>query len=1401
MMKQKLLFIAILILVVLVGTARELTRENSGLKYLKYYSNKEYNKSPQNWVIGQDQRGVIYAANQGGVLQFDGLSWESIDIPNKSARSLAIGDDGLVYIGGENQIGRLIPDCTGKLCYEPLLDFINENQRNFATVWRANTTKKGIFFRAKKYLFYWNPNSRQMETWLAKYEFNASFSCRNTFYIHDRNVGLMHIADGSPRLVPGGEAFAGIKIFMMVPYGENQLLVGTQENGFFIYDGAARVPFTTEADEYLRSNPLYHGIGISSGEFALATNGGGLVIIDDQGRLKRIFSKAAGLPDNNVKWVFEDCQGNLWLALSKGIAKIEYNSPLSIYNDQTGLPGLVLAVVKHQDILYSGTSEGLFFLSPTGDFNQIPGIPGNCFSLLSTGQSLLVGTTHGVYGVQKNNTAVQKIFVSSPSYYLLRSTVNPARVWLATKSGLASLYLKNRDLGRQCELERIFDNIKQEIRTIAEDTRGNLWLGPYIKGVIKLDFKTVEEFPGTYPIQYSSDHGLPEGPVHIYPAAGHVIYATEKGIFRFDEKNQHFSPDHTLGKEFAGGVDSPNIFLLKEDRTGRIWFHSCLRNFQAIPRQDGSYRICSQPFLRISPMQVNDIFIEGDTAWFAGNDGLIRFDAACKKDYQQDYSAIIRRVIVNERAFFFDYHGSIRNPAGYSFPIFPYRDRNLRFEFAAPFFENEMATVYRSILQGYDSQWSSWSSETWENYTNLDAGEYRFKVQAKNVFAHLSREGVFTFKVQPPWYRTWWAFFLYVLGFLFSVFYGAKWRFLKLEKEKQRLEQIVEERTKEINQKNLQLEKQTGQLKEQSAALQEMDRVKYRFFANISHEFRTPLTLIMGPLEQMLMDSRDNKQKEQVDLMLRSSQRLLTLINQLLDLSRFDSGKMKLKAARENVIPVLKSIAASFRPLTEKNQVQLELNCREEQVYLYFNREKLEEIMYNLLINATKFTPPGGKITVSITKVFSKGGWHPQPIHGQTDAVLSEASSQKFAGKAKYQELLEKNDESASPGEFLQVSVRDTGIGIPKNQLAHIFDRFYQAETSGEQTQKGSGIGLALTKELVCLHHGDIDVTSGEGQGTEFLIRLPLGEEHLSPEDMATPSDKASPSLPGGDIAARCLTGETDRADESIEEKREDAAGKETPKTVILVVEDNAEMRKYIRGALASQYKVIEAGNGREGFDIAKEVVPDLIVSDIMMPAVDGYQLCHAVKNDINTSHIPVILLTAKASEQNIIQGLETGADDYITKPFNTKILLTRIKNLIDLRRQLQLKIQRQKMLLPVEIPVSSMDETFLKELQQIVEKNLSDPDFTVELLCKKLVMGRTNLFKKVEALTGETPKQFIQSYRLERGYRLLKANFGNVTEVAFEVGFSSTAYFTKCFKEKYQCLPSTVLTSEAESK
>jgi signal transduction histidine kinase/DNA-binding response OmpR family regulator len=592
-----------------------------------------------------------------------------------------------------------------------------------------------------------------------------------------------------------------------------------------------------------------------------------------------------------------------------------------------------------------------------------------------------------------------------------------------------------------------------------------------------------------------------------------------------------------------------------------------------------------------------------------------------------------------------------------------------------------------------------------------------------------------------------------------------KWRhYYYLDQEKKKLEQIVKERTGEINEKNRQLE-------EQSEKLKEMDKVKSRFFANISHEFRTPLTLIMGPLEQMLANDvvTESERKKKLTLMLRNSQRLMDLITQLLELSKFETQKVKLEAYRHNIILFLKGTMASFEPVANKNELDLTFHAAEENIDLYFDPGKLEVVIFNLLSNAVKFTPAGGKITVTVSE----------------NAIRS----------------------ANFPEGWLEISVDDTGPGLPREQLSQIFNRFYQSDSTYEHHLKGSGIGLAIAKELVELHHGEINVRSSEGKksGTEFILRFPLGDSHLKPEEIGGSSKKifeykkieeimplikiAEEQHDSGDVKTGTVVSN------EIPATKKESEHKEQEKNIILVVEDNADFRDYIRESLEPLYIVEEARNGREGMQKAQKIIPDLIISDIMMPEFDGYALCRVLKNSIKTSHIPIVLLTAKASEENIVAGLQTGADDYITKPFNTKILGARIKNLIQLRRQLQLKRKREMTLQPVEIAVSSVDEQFYKELQDVIEKNLSDSEFNVEQLGKKLFMSRATLYRKIMALTGEPPLKFIRSYRLKRAAKLLEANFGNITEVAIEVGFSNIAHFSQCFREEFHQLPSTYLS------
>ncbi|MGD2085925.1 MAG: response regulator [Candidatus Aminicenantes bacterium] len=1355
--------ITLLVLGLLFWKTSNLHGQSTGLKYFKNYSRQEYGGHNQNWAVLQDKRGIIYVANHSGLKEFDGISWRQISVPNFVVRSMAMDNTGTIYVGGRDEIGFLAPDSDGTLHYVSLLEHLDDSERNFGNVGRIHSTKGGIYFRTSKFIFRWNPNSKDIK--ICKPDkpgdsFKASFICKEKLFIRQENVGLMKMDIGTDWLirVPGGDAFAKKKIYMMAPYEKNVMLMGTRENGFYKYDGSKAVPFTTGADNYLKEKKLSHGIRLSSGDFALATLFGGLVIIDSRGKLKEIFNKAYGLQDDYVNYVFEDFQGNLWLAMNQGISKIEYASPFSFYDDRSNLHGLVQSVVKHGKYLYAGTDKGLYSLASSQRFRLAAGISSNCWSLLSIAGSLLTATTDGVFQVENDD---KRRVIENRSYVLFHSPKETNRVWVGTRQGLVSLYCKDSKWTE----ERKFKNITLDIETLVEDKKGNLWLGTQTRGVLKVDLSDNKENDNPVVTQYYTSHGLPTGWVRVFMAAGHVMFATNKGIYRFDESKKIFIPDFTLGEEFAGAPQGKWTFCIMEDKNKNIWLYSEAGIIQVIPRTDQTFFLNKKPFLGIPKTQVNTIYPDpdGNITWFACNDGLFRYDTRVKKNYNLDFSTFIRKVLVNKELVFDGYqHKEF-------FPVIDYKDRNLRFEFAAPFFEAETRIQYQCFLEGYEKDWSAFSSETWKDYTNLDNGIYTFRVRAQNVYENLSKEAVFKFRILPPWTKTWWAYLFYAIAIFWAVFFIVKWRSGKLEREKQKLEQIVKERTTEIEDKNLQLEKKTAQLEEQSEKLKELDKVKSRFFANISHEFRTPLTLIMGPLEQIISKTADKDQEKQLNLMLRNSQRLLSLINQLLELSKFDSGQMKFQASQQNIIPFLKGIVASFEPVTAKNELDLTFHAEEENITLYFDAEKLEEVLFNLLSNAVKFTPAGGIITVAAARTGT--------------------------------------EQESFPSGSLEVLVCDTGPGIARDQLVHIFDRFYQSDSTYEHHQKGSGIGLAIAKEIVDLHHGKINVHSHEGKGTEFIIRLPLGDAHLKPEEIVEPLEIPYQHKNPGEIPGLYMMDKQKGI--PVEDKSIPTDGKVgtedggetlvTEKNIILVVEDSTDVRDYIRGSLEPLYEVVDAKDGREGMQKAQKIIPDLIISDIMMPKVDGYELCRQLKNDVRTSHIPIILLTAKASEENIIRGLETGADDYITKPFNTKILCARIKNMIDLRRQLQLKLKRQMRLQPAEISVTSFDEEFYKELEAVIEKNLSDSEFNVEQLGKKLYLSRATLYRKIMALTGEPPYQFIRSYRLKRAAQLLKANFGNVTEVAIEVGFTNMAYFTQCFKEEFHQLPSTYQASESE--
>jgi len=558
--------------------------------------------------------------------------------------------------------------------------------------------------------------------------------------------------------------------------------------------------------------------------------------------------------------------------------------------------------------------------------------------------------------------------------------------------------------------------------------------------------------------------------------------------------------------------------------------------------------------------------------------------------------------------------------------------------------------------------------------------------------------------------------------------------------QNERLEATVQARTEEISQQNHTLAAQRDEITEQADRLRVLDQEKTRFFTNITHEFRTPLTLMLGPAAQIAADTREPAIRQQAQLLERNAQRLLHLTNQLLDLSRLEAGQQELCLAPGEAVGFVRGLVGGFESLAEQRGIAYSFEADPPALTARFDADKLEKVVVNLLSNAFKFTPSAGEVAVRL----------------------------RMAGPPE------------APG-WLELTVHDTGRGITPEQLPHVFDRFYQADASNTRAHEGTGIGLALTKELVELHGGTLALVSEPGRGTTATVRLPL----LPATEAAPVPDVGAPTPPP-------RTAET--VPETLSGTLPSAPGPALPEAperpLVLIIEDNADMRAYLRTVLAPDYRLLEAENGEAGVALAQEQLPDLVLTDAMMPLLDGYGVCRALKQHEHTSHIPVVLLTAKADLPSRLQGLDTGADAYLTKPFRREELLAQLRNLVQGRQQLQAAYRRALADAPPPGP-PTMEEAFLARVRQAVEAALGDETLDVETLARTLALSRTQLHRKLKALTGQAPGDLIRLVRLTRAHALLAGGTATVAEVAYQVGYGNPANFSTSFSRHFGYAPS----------
>lgn len=788
------------------------------------------------------------------------------------------------------------------------------------------------------------------------------------------------------------------------------------------------------------------------------------------------------------------------------------------------------------------------------------------------------------------------------------------------------------------------------------------------------------------------------------------------GLNRFDLQTGRFT--HFKKKD---GLPDNVIYSILDDAEGNFW----LSTNQGLARFNPRTGLCKNYGVE-SGLQDNEFnsgayFKSADgRLFFGGIGGFNAFLPSAVKDREFVPPIVITGFkLANRHVDFKAADSPLKQAISQARELtLTWKDNIFSFEFAALDFTEPSQNQYAYRLEGFSDEWQYIGTQRSATFTNIDPGEYTFRVKGTSHDGAWNEEGAsLKITILPPWWNTWWAFLSYAL-----LFGAAAFSFYKF-------------------QLNRQMEKA------EARKIKEMDALKTRLYTNITHEFRTPLTVIMGVSSPAAASSPSPLDEGGRGLIYRNAKNLLRLVNQLLDLSKLESGILKPEYVQADIIPYLEYLTESFSSMAAEKSIRLLFYPEMRSLVMDFDEAKIQHIVYNLLSNALKFTEPGGKVV----------------LHA-------------------HQEL---QDEQA----LLKLKVSDTGLGIPEDELPHIFDRFFQVDSDKYRNitrpGEGTGIGLALAKELVELMGGSISVKSLEGIGTDFTVLLPVKKN-------------AAVRQPGSPAAGRNVHVEPS-GQNAVHEKDTLNTAEPEPDELdrLLLIEDNRDVATYLISILEKDYQVVTAEDGQAGIEKALELIPDIIISDVMMPRKDGFEVCRALKLDERTSHIPIILLTAKAEEEAKIQGLRTGADAYLKKPFNREELFVRLEKLLELRKQLQKKYAQAGATSTADSPPSAaeptLDDLFMQKFQQAIEMKMGQSDFGLEGLCKMLSMSRTQLYRKAKALTGESPVRFIQKVRLNKARELLRTTELNVSEIAYEVGFADPAYFSRAFNKEFGAPPSSI--------
>jgi len=1305
--------------------------------------------------MAKEKNGFVWIGTNNGLNRYDGFGFK---IYNKGNSNIGSNDISDILIDSKSRIW--ITTLGGGLhYYHPLNDtfqIFRYDSKNPKSLLSNNVTtliedSKGLLWLGtEKGLCSFNPSTKKFTSYsnqFNNYQTKKSNSITSIYEDKNNKLWIGTFGNGLFLFDRISGKFNQIKsentqisdfINVISPLNQDKILIGTSGTGLLLYDSA-----TGKFSDFLKQNlGLKQEINIvrsikidNKNNLWIGTDGNGLLEVQYPNSKRPVIHNylynsqlETSLSGNSIYDIMADDDSNIWIGTAwNGICVLDKkNKTELIYSDIVGLnPSPVLSIYKKGLELFLGLD----------------------------GEGMTVFNTHTnkikYYNEKKHNSTIKGNYIQK-----IIATQDGA-MWLGTfKNGLVKF---NQQTNQFTQYKHNFNNKSSisfdDVRDIIEDKNHNLWIATWGGGLNYFDTKTQnftsyrESVNNNKTVNNDNliDMVVDGDKIWIATFGGGLnLFDTTKKVFRY----------YKYKDSDSNTISNNNIFSLCKDSKGYLWIGTAggginrmnlktqkIERFEKIDHikyqtitgiiEDNNHTIWfstkqgiinynyrTNTFNNLpkvtSEFHINSIF-KDERGWiyFGGIDGVIKINPKTIGENTNQPKVKLTNFKLFNKEVPVEKNGILTKDIAFTDEItLDHNQDVMTLEFSALQFPFSNSCEYAIKMENFDEEWRFIGKDRTATFTNLSPGNYIFKVKSRETGGQWGNDyAAVKIHISRPFWLQWWAFVLYggVLFLLFYLFrkYTIEWERLKTNLEFQKL---THEKDKELY------------------------NLKQQFFTNISHEIRTPVTLILSSINRLFDNGEmvDSKQIKSAHTIRKNSNLLLQLVNELLDIRKFEANDIQLKITENDFVSYCKEIYLSFTEIASDRNIEYTFESENSKIDLWFDKNQLEKVLNNLLTNAFKFTNNGGSITVTI----------------ETD------------------------------DEAVYLIVKDTGVGMSQAHLGEIFNRFYQINNTETKDKSGFGLGLSITKEIIDLHKGSIEVKSEKNKGSVFEVRLLKSDAHFYENEIEKPEVVTNHGL------------------DTINHLKQKTTKNELKKETILIVEDNPAIQESLKEILSNDYSILQAYNGEEGLKIASEDFPDLIISDIMMPVMDGIEFVKNLKLNTFTSHIPIIILTARTTVENKMEGLETGADDYITKPFDEELLKARISNLLNNRKLIREKFINDNLLNPRELAISSPDQLFLERLYEILEPNLESNNLKAEIVAKEVGMSHSVMYKKIKALTGLSYVEFIRDYRLSIAKQLIQDLGYSVSDACYKVGYSDRKYFSKLFKEKFKKNPSEFLKS-----